>query len=82
MEGRDWQAGGEGAGGPRLSVIVPCYNEEANIRPLYTAVCAACSGQSFELIFVDDRLIVTGLGGLVWMSIGVFIMAKMVSFEI
>jgi tight adherence protein B len=32
--------------------------------------------------FIDDRLIVTGLGGLVWMSIGVFIMAKMVSFEI
>ena len=32
--------------------------------------------------FVDDRLIVTGLGGLVWMSIGAFIMAKMVSFEI
>jgi tight adherence protein B len=32
--------------------------------------------------FIDERLIVTGLGGLVWMSIGVFIMAKMVSFEI
>jgi tight adherence protein B len=32
--------------------------------------------------FVDDRLIVTGLGGLVWMGIGAFIMAKMVSFEI
>ena len=32
--------------------------------------------------FTDDRLIVAGLGGLVWMSIGVFIMAKMVSFEI
>ena len=32
--------------------------------------------------FEDDRLIVTGLGGLVWMGIGVFIMAKMVSFEI
>jgi tight adherence protein B len=32
--------------------------------------------------FTDDRLIVTGLGGLVWMSIGGFIMAKMVSFEI
>ncbi len=32
--------------------------------------------------FEDDRLIVTGLGGLVWMSIGSFIMAKMVSFEI
>ena len=32
--------------------------------------------------FTDDRLIVTGLGGLVWMSIGGFIMAKMVNFEI
>jgi len=32
--------------------------------------------------FEDDRLIVTGLFGLVWMSIGAFIMAKMVSFEI
>lgn len=32
--------------------------------------------------FSDQRLIVTGLGGLVWMGIGAFIMAKMVSFEI
>ena len=32
--------------------------------------------------FVDQRLIVAGLGGMVWMSIGVFIMAKMVNFEI
>lgn len=32
--------------------------------------------------FYEDRLIVAGLGGLVWMGIGVFIMAKMVSFEI
>lgn len=32
--------------------------------------------------FTDDRLIITGLGGLVWMSIGAFVMAKMVSFEI
>lgn len=32
--------------------------------------------------FTDDRLIITGIGGGVWMGIGVFIMAKMVSFEI
>jgi tight adherence protein B len=32
--------------------------------------------------FKDDRLIAIGLGGLVWMGIGAFIMAKMVSFEI
>ncbi|HKT84664.1 MAG TPA: type II secretion system F family protein [Novosphingobium sp.] len=32
--------------------------------------------------FIDQRLIVAGLGGMVWMGIGAFIMAKMVSFEI
>jgi len=32
--------------------------------------------------FTDQRLIVAGLGGLVWMSIGGFVMAKMVNFEI
>lgn len=32
--------------------------------------------------FTDERLIVAGLGGLTWMAIGVFIMAKMVNFEI
>jgi len=32
--------------------------------------------------FIDERLIATGIGGLVWMGIGGFIMAKMVSFEI
>jgi tight adherence protein B len=32
--------------------------------------------------FYDPRLIVAGLIGAVWMSIGAFIMAKMVSFEI
>jgi tight adherence protein B len=32
--------------------------------------------------FEDQRLIVAGLGGLIWMGIGVFIMAKMVNFEI
>ncbi|MFS0771712.1 type II secretion system F family protein [Sphingomonas sp. 1P08PE] len=32
--------------------------------------------------FVDERLIATGMGGMVWMGIGGFIMAKMISFEI
>ncbi len=32
--------------------------------------------------FSDQRLIVAGLGGMLWMSIGVFIMAKMINFEI
>ena len=32
--------------------------------------------------FIDERLMVAGIGGMVWMGIGAFIMAKMVSFEI
>lgn len=32
--------------------------------------------------FVEQRLIITGIGGLVWMGIGVAAMAKMVNFEI
>jgi len=32
--------------------------------------------------FVDQRLTVAGIGGMVWMAIGAFIMAKMVNFEI
>src|SRR4051812_14988106 len=54
MDGWDWQTGGAGAERPRLSVIVPCHNEEANVRPLYAAVRAACAGIPLELIFVDD----------------------------
>jgi len=32
--------------------------------------------------FTDQRLIVAGLGGMIWMGIGVLVMAKMVNFEI
>ncbi|MEO9635944.1 MAG: type II secretion system F family protein [Parasphingorhabdus sp.] len=42
-----------------------------SVNPLYLAG-----------FFYEERLIIAGLGGLCWMSIGVFIMAKMVNFEI
>lgn len=32
--------------------------------------------------FVDERLIIAGIGGLVWLSLGAWIMAQMVNFEI
>ncbi len=32
--------------------------------------------------FTEQRLMVAGLGGMVWMSIGAFIMSRMISFEI
>lgn len=40
------------------------------------------SGDYMQKFFIDQRLMVAGMGGLVWMAIGGFIMAKMVSFEI
>jgi tight adherence protein B len=40
------------------------------------------NGSYMQNFFVDTRLIITGLGGLVWMCIGAFIMAKMINFEI
>ena len=40
------------------------------------------NGDYIGKFFVDDRLIIAGSGGLLWMGIGVFIMAKMVDFEI
>jgi len=40
------------------------------------------NGQYMQNFFVDTRLIIAGLGGMVWMAIGAFIMAKMINFEI
>ena len=37
----------------RLSVIIPCYNEKATIRPIVEAVKAA-PYQEKEIIIVDD----------------------------
>jgi glycosyltransferase involved in cell wall biosynthesis len=39
-----------------LSVIVPLYNEEESIRPLYAAIVQALGdiGCTFEMVFVDD----------------------------
>lgn len=37
-----------------LSVVVPLYNEEANVAPLVEAVRAALDGYGWELLLVDD----------------------------
>lgn len=40
---------------PDLSIVVPLYNEEANVRPLYRAVRSALDpGIRWELLLVDD----------------------------
>jgi len=39
-----------------VSVVVPLYNEQDSVRPLYDAITSAMSGMfpEYELIFVDD----------------------------
>ncbi|HET8906608.1 MAG TPA: glycosyltransferase family 2 protein [Ktedonobacterales bacterium] len=39
-----------------ISVVVPVFNEEQSLRPLYDALTAALDGlgQSYEILFVDD----------------------------
>ena len=39
---------------PWLTVVVPLYNEEESLRPLYTALTSTLGGGSYELLFVDD----------------------------
>ena len=40
----------------KLSLVVPCYNEEANVRPFYEACRTALDGKidRYELVFVND----------------------------
>jgi len=40
------------------------------------------NGQYMQNFFVDQRLIIAGCIGLVWMALGAFIMSRMVNFEI
>jgi len=40
------------------------------------------NGKYMQNFFVDERLMAIGMGGMVWMAIGAFIMSKMISFEI
>jgi glycosyltransferase involved in cell wall biosynthesis len=46
----------EVVGTPTLTITVPIYNEEANIRPLYEKVCDAMDDldKPWELVLVDD----------------------------
>ena len=41
---------------PEVSIVVPLYNEEDSLRPLYAAITRAVEplGISFEIVFVDD----------------------------
>jgi dolichol-phosphate mannosyltransferase len=39
----------------RLTVVIPCYNERANVAPLVARLEAALRGIAWEAVFVDDN---------------------------
>lgn len=41
---------------PYVSIVVPVYNEEENVRPLYEKIRKVCDtiGKTYEVLFVDD----------------------------
>ena len=38
----------------KVSIIIPCYNEEGNIEVLYRAIKSEVSSENLEFVFVDD----------------------------
>lgn len=42
-----------------VSVMIPCYNEEENVRPIYEAVrdelLANCARYDYEILFIDNK---------------------------
>ena len=38
----------------KLSIIVPAYNEEENLKAIYNAIISMFKSISFEIIFVND----------------------------
>ncbi|MEC8425160.1 MAG: glycosyltransferase family 2 protein [Myxococcota bacterium] len=39
---------------PEISLVVPVYDEEGNVRPLHDAIVAAVGHMAFEVIYVND----------------------------
>ena len=43
----------------KISVMIPCYNEEENVRAIYEAVrdelCRSCKQYDFEILFIDNK---------------------------
>jgi polyisoprenyl-phosphate glycosyltransferase len=55
MADKDWRADdSEGTRAPRLTIILPCFNEEKNIAPMHRALTRSCAGLAVEILFVDD----------------------------
>lgn len=43
----------------KISIMIPCYNEEENVRPIYEAVrdelLRSCPNYDYEILFIDNK---------------------------
>ena len=43
----------------KISIMIPCYNEEENARPIYEAVrdelLRSCPNYDYEILFIDNK---------------------------
>ena len=43
----------------KISIVIPCYNEQGNVRPLCEAVCKLLQSDlaeyDYEIIFIDNK---------------------------
>lgn len=43
----------------KISIMIPCYNEEENTRPIYEAVrdelLRSCPNYDYEILFIDNK---------------------------
>ncbi len=46
-------------GRKKISIMIPCYNEEENVRPIYEAVRSelqkSCPQYDYEILFIDNK---------------------------
>ena len=49
---------------PHITLVIPVYNEEANLPVLYEELCRAMGDLSWEVLFVDDGSTDAGLSAL------------------
>ena len=39
----------------QISIVIPCYNEEGNVKLIYDSVSSVLSEYNIEIVFVDDN---------------------------
>ena len=68
---------------PKISVVVPCYNEEHVLpilkKELNEVFCTLKSGYSFEVLYIDEDTLITGAvnpGAIIYLKARLYILKE------